>query len=251
MRPGLARSIRYFSSFSPNRFSEGMPYIPRSLLSPLPLLFVGHTDFRDTEILKVETTATVIAALSGTAINCLETRMQSLGSRDSRTNDHLRVPWCVFMPMGHLSDSRRKMYFFHALPIHIEECHWHVVVVEPCFKFDPYLLNSGSDSSATTSPATAAPFNRDTTCTYNNDIGKAHSPQMAWNSTWTHFPLPHLHLSWLPTAGLRDDSTAVHRLLWIAIVPHILTYDDTRATRPRVSRSRAIIPGRCPEPEVS
>jgi hypothetical protein len=41
-------------------------------------------------ILEVETTAGVIAALWGAAIDCLATRIQSPGQRDSRA--HLHVP---------------------------------------------------------------------------------------------------------------------------------------------------------------
>jgi hypothetical protein len=60
-------------------------------------------------------------------------------------------------------------------------------------------------------------FNRNTTSTDNNNISKAHSTQMTWNSTWTHFPLPHLHhlhLPWLFTVGHgRDTTRSLHKYL--------------------------------------
>jgi hypothetical protein len=61
------------------------------------------------KILEVETTTSVIAPLWGAAIDCLATRIQSPGQRDSRA--HLHVPrWSASM-MEALSDSIEENIF--------------------------------------------------------------------------------------------------------------------------------------------
>src|SRR6266567_3505145 len=79
-------------------------------------------------------------------------------------------------------------------------------------------------------------FNPNATSTHNNNISKAHSTQMTWNSTWTCLPLPHLHplyLPWLPTVGHgRDTTLSLHKYLPplpLRFPPHrrALTYAPT------------------------